>query len=72
MEQRFVRHRIESLVELLVILILEISRLLGPKRLDRIDHIVLIDIFILTVLPLLLLAEDHRDRHELAILVQKA
>ena len=72
MEQRLVSHRIESLVELVVILILKISRLLCPKRLYLIDYVILISILILTVLPLLFLAEDHRHRHELAIFVQKA
>ena len=71
MEQRLVCHRIESLVELVVVLILKISRLLCPKRLDLVDHIILIGIFILSVLPLLLLTEYHRYWHELAVLVQK-
>ena len=71
MEERFLCHRIQGLVEFIVVFILEVSRLACPQRLDLIDHIVLIGVDILTVLPFLLLSEDHRHRHELAVFVQE-
>ena len=57
MEKRLVRHRIQCTVELIVILLLKVRRLACPKRL---------------YLVYLLLSEEHRHWHELAILVQKA
>ena len=62
--------RIELMVELYVVLILELARLLRPGRVSIVDLVVLLGIYVGTVLPLLLLAEDDGDREELAVLVQ--
>ena len=70
-EQRLVSHRVESFVELVVVLVCQVSRLACPERLYLIDHVILVCIYIFAVLPLLLLAEDYRYRHELAVLVQQ-
>ena len=69
-EQRLVLHRIERTVELHVVLFLQVGRLLRPERFSLVDDIVLVGIDIFAVLPLLLLAEDDRHRHELAVFVQ--
>ena len=71
-EQRLLCHRVKGSVELIIILILEVSRLAGPERLNFIDYVVLVSVYVLAVFPLLPLAEDHRNRHELAILAQEA
>ena len=71
-EQRLLVHRIQGAVEREVVLLLEVGRGLGPQGLDAVDDLVLVGIDILAVLPLLLLAEDDRDGHELAVLVQEA
>ncbi len=70
-EQRIFLHRVEIPVELHVVLFLKLGRLAGPKRLDLVDDVVLVSVDIFSVLPLLLFAEDDRNRHELAVLVQK-
>lgn len=70
-EQRIVVHREEHMVELLVVLVLERARSLGPQRLHIIYYIVLISVHLLAVLPFCLLAEGHRYRHELAIFVEQ-
>ncbi len=70
-EQRVFLHRVEVPIELHVVLFLKLGRLAGPKRLDLVDDIVLVSVNIFSVLPFLLLAEDNRNRHELAVLVQK-
>ena len=62
--------RIELMVELYVVLILELARLLRPGRVSIVDLVVLLGIYVGTVLPLLLLAEDDGDGEELAVLVQ--
>ena len=72
MEQRLFSHRVERPVELLVVLVGQVCRLAGPQRLNLVDHIVLVCVNIFAVLPLLLLSEENRHRHELTILVQKA
>ena len=58
------------MVELYVVLILELARLLRPGRVSIVDLVVLLGIYVGTVLPLLLLAEDDGDGEELAVLVQ--
>ena len=70
-EQRVVLHRIKGVIELLVVLILQGARSLGPERLHIINNVILISLHILAVLPLGLLAESNRHGHKLAILVQK-
>ena len=70
-EQRIVERRIEAVVELHIILVLQIGRLLGPEGLQGIDDIVLLGIDILAVLPLLLLAQGHGNRHKLAVPVEE-
>ena len=72
MEKRLLLHRVEFAVELVVVLILQLGRGLGPERLDVVDDLVLVGIDILAVLPFLLLAEHDGNRHELAVLVQEA
>ena len=71
MEKRLLCHRIQSLVELIVVLILQVSRLAGPKRLYFIDKVILLCINIFTIFPLLFFTENYRHRHKLAVLVQK-
>ena len=71
MEQRFVCHRVECLIELVVVLICKICRLACPERFDLVDYVVLVSIDIFAIFPLLLLAEDYRYRHELAVFVQQ-
>ena len=68
MEERLLVARIESTVELHIVLLLELGRLACPERGDIVDDIVLVSVHIFSILPLLLLAEDHRNRHELAVL----
>ena len=70
-EHRVLLHRIEGVVEVHVVLLLQLARSLGPDRLYCVDDIVLISFHALAVLPLGLLAENHRDRHELAVLAEQ-
>ncbi len=70
-EQRIFLHRVEIPVELHVVFILKLGRLASPKRLDLVDDVILVGVNIFSVLPFLLFAEDNRNRHELAVLVQK-
>ena len=65
-------HRVESVVEVHVVLVLELGRSLGPDGLDAVDHVVLVCFHALAVFPLGLLAEYYRHGHELAVLLQKA
>ena len=58
------------MVELYVVLILELARLLRPGRVSVVNLVVFLGIYVGTVLPLLLLAEDDGDGEELAVLVQ--
>ena len=71
-EERLLVARIEGTVELHIVLLLELGWLAGPERGDIVDDIVLVRIHIFSFLPLLLLAEDHRNRHELAVLGEKS
>ena len=71
-EQRLLCHRIKGSVELVIILVLKVSRLACPKRLNLIDHVVLVSVYILAVFPLLFLAEYYGNRHELAVFAQEA
>ena len=62
--------RVELVVEGDVVFILELGGLLRPSRVNIVDLVVLVGVYIGTVLPLLLLAEDDGDGEELAVLVQ--
>ena len=64
-------HRIEGLVEIEVILVLELGRSLGPDRIYVVDDVVLFGFYLLAVLPLGFLAEYDRHRHKLAVLLQQ-
>ena len=70
-EHRFLVEGIEGFVEVLVVLVLQVRRGLGPYGFDVVDDIVFVGLDLLAILPLGLLAEDDRDRHELAVLAQK-
>ena len=72
MEERLLVTRIEGPIELHIVLFLEFRRPAGPERCHIIDDIVLVSVLILAVLPLLLLAEDYRNRHEFAVLGEEA
>ena len=71
-EQRFVGHRIQVTVELLVVFILQLTGLLRPDRTGIIDNIVLFRFNLLAVFPFLFLAECNRNRQEAAIFGQQA
>ena len=70
-EQWVVLHWVKAVIELLVVLILQGARSLGPERLHIINNVILISLHILSILPLGLLAESYRHCHKLAVLVQK-
>ena len=70
-EQWVVLHWIEGVIELLVVLILQSARSLGPERLHIINNVILVSLHVLAVLPLRLLAEGYRHCHKLAVLVQE-
>ena len=70
-EQRIFVCRIKCPIEILVILIFQLRWLAGPQRLYSVDYLIFISIYIFTVFPFLLLAENNRERHEFAVLVQK-
>ena len=59
------------MIELLVVLILQGARSLGPERLYIINNVILVCLHVLAVLPLSLLAESYRHCHKLAVLVQE-
>ena len=71
-EQRLFRHRVEVLVELLIVLVLQFRRFAHPGRRCLVDDVVFLGIDILPVLPFLLFAEGDRNWEEAAILSQKA
>ena len=70
-EQWVVLHWIEGVIELLIVLILQSARSLGPERLHIINNVILVSLHVLTVLPLSLFAEGYRHCHKLAVLVQE-
>ena len=61
---------VELTVELTIILVRKVLWLAKPERVGIVDHIVLIGVLHLAVLPLLLLAKDDGDREEATILRQ--
>lgn len=71
-EQRFVGHRIQILIEFLIIFICHISRLTNPCRLDIVDDIVFVGIDIFAVFPFLLLSECDGNWQVTAVLSQQA
>ena len=70
-EQRLVAHRVQFVVELLVLLFGDIRRLAGPQRLDVVDNVVLVRVDILAVFPLFDLAESNRNGQEAAVFLQQ-
>ena len=70
-EQWFIVHREQSLIELLVILVLQSRRCLCPQRFYIIYNVVLFCVLHLAVFPFLLFAEYNRYWHELAVFVQQ-
>ena len=70
-EQRLVAHRVEFVVELLVLLFGDVGGLAGPQRLDVVDDVVLVGVDVLAVLPLLDLAEGDGHGQEAAVLLQQ-
>ena len=71
-EQRFVGHRIQILIEFLIIFICHIGRLTNPCRLDIVDDIVFVGIDIFAVFPFLLLSECDGNWQVTAVLSQQA
>ena len=71
-EERFVGHREEVTVELLVVLVLQVGGLLCPKRLYIVYYIVFVGIHLLAVLPFSLLAKSNGNGQEVAVLAQEA
>src|SRR5574344_569925 len=71
-EQRFVLHRVESLIEFLIILILQCARGLCPQRFYIINNVIFVCFLLFTVFPFRLFSADDRNRHKLAILVEQA
>ena len=72
MEQRLVHlHRIELVVEMLIVLVLEFRRLAGPGGIDVVDDVVFVQLYLLAVFPLFLLAEGYLHGQELAVLAQQ-
>ena len=71
-EQGIVLHRLDGVVELQVVLVLEVGRHARPQGLHVVDDLVLVGILVLAVFPLLLLAEDDGHGQEAAILLQQA
>ena len=71
-EQRFFRHRIQILIELLIIFIRHVGRFTNPCRSNVVNDIVLVGIDIFTVFPFLLLTECDGDGEEAAIFSQQA
>ena len=70
-EHRIFVHRIQGVVEVQIVFVLEFRRGLGPERLNGVDDIVFFRFHLLAVFPFGLFAEDHRERHELAVFAQK-
>ena len=71
-EQRFVGHRIQVAIELLVVFFLQFRRLLGPDRTSVVNQVVFFRFYLLAVFPFFLLAESYWYRKEVAILSQQA
>ena len=70
-EQRLVAHRVQFVVELLVLLLGDVGGLAGPQRLDVVDDVVLVRVDVLAVLPLLDLAESDGHGQEAAVFLQQ-
>ena len=70
-EHRILLARLQLVVELQIVLVGQFRRLARPQRLGVVHHVVLVSVNILTVLPLLHLTRNHRNREETAILLQQ-
>jgi len=71
-EQRLVLHRIERTVEVLIVLVFQCRRCLGPQRFHAVDDVVVLRLHFLAILPFCLLAKGDRHCHELAVLIQQS
>ena len=69
-EKRLLAHRVELLIEFLVILVFQLRRLAHPCGRGVVDDVVGIRIYVFAILPLLLFAESDLDRQEAAVLLQ--
>ena len=69
-KKRLVSSWVELAVELTIVLVRKVLRFAEPERVGVVDHIVLLGILHLAVLPLLLLTKDNGDREEATILRQ--
>ena len=63
---------IKCAIETLVVLVLQGTWGLGPQRLDIINDIILIGIYLFAILPLTLLSESYWHSHELTVFVEQA
>ena len=71
-EHRLLLHGIELAVERLVVIILEVTRGLGPQVLHIIHYVVLGGLNLLSVFPLLLLAAGNLYGQETAVFLEQA
>ena len=73
MEQRFIElHRIQLVVEGLVVLFLQVCGFSGPGGIGIVDDILIIELYFLTVFPLFLLAKSYLYRQELTVFLQES
>ena len=73
MEQRLLElHRIEFMVELVIVLVLQLTRLACPRRVDIVDDVLFVQLHFLAVFPFFLLAESDLDGQELTVFLQEA
>ena len=71
-EQRLVKlHRVQLMVELLVVLFRQVRGFPCPCRVDIVYYVVLICLLLPAVFPLFLLAEHYLNRQELAVFLQQ-
>ena len=70
-EQRLVAHRVQFAIELLVVLVFQIRRFLGPYRGGVVDDVVLFRIHLLAVFPFRFFAEGYRYGQETAVLAKQ-
>ena len=70
-EHRVLFHRIELVIELQIVFVLKLRRGLGPYGDYVVDHVVLLGLDALSVLPLGLFAEHYADGHELAVFAKE-
>ena len=72
MEQRLIHlHRVQLMVERIIVLVLQLARFTRPRRVNIIDDILLVQLNLLAVFPFFLLTECDLNRQELAVLLQQ-